>query len=231
MRFSCIVFELDGTLVDTTASMTVALNEILTLQGRRAMDANQVRRLACEGMRTILRRAFILTGAALNDISLGETLESFRKAYQKRLLELTQPSPDLLPTLRRLRDQGAVLAVLTNRHEATTVHVLDHLGLSGHIDYLVAGDMGVLRKPDPAGLLQIMASAHKQPSETVMVGNARSDLLTARNGGVSYAICSPFAERSHLIAQGADYVLHRLDQVVNMAAGEPSPSPLTPPDS
>ena len=92
MRYSCVVFEFDGTLVDTTASMTVSLNEVLAVHGRRAIDANQVRRLAPEGMRTVLRRSFIMTGTALNDIALGNTLETFRKAYRARLLELTRPN-------------------------------------------------------------------------------------------------------------------------------------------
>ncbi len=224
MRYSCVVFEFDGTLVDTTASMTVSLNEVLALHGRRAIDANQVRRIAPEGMRTVLRRSFVMTGTALNDIALGETLETFREAYRARLFELTRPAPDLVPTLRRLRDRGVVLSILTNRHEQTTVRLMEHFGLTSFFDFLVAGDMGVARKPDPAGLNQIMESAGASTEQTVLVGNARSDLLTARNGDVSYATCSPFAERSHLIAQGADFVLHRLDQVIHLAVGEESTS-------
>ncbi len=229
MRYSCVVFEFDGTLVDTTASMTVSLNEVLAVHGRRAIDANQVRRLAPEGMRTVLRRSFIMTGTALNDIALGNTLETFRKAYRARLLELTRPSPDLLPTLRRLRAHDVTLAVLTNRHEATTVRIMEHFGVTALVDYLVAGDMGVARKPDPAGLLQIMASAEVDPGHTLLVGNARSDLLTARNGSVSYATCSPFAERNQLMAQGADFVLHRLDQLVNLVIGDNTTTPVGPP--
>ena len=220
MRYSCVVFELDGTLVDTTACMTVSLNHVLAANGRRALDAAHVRRLAPEGMRTVLRRSFVTTGEALCDVALAEALEAFRAGYMERLLELTRPGPDLLSTLRRLRERGVSLNVLTNRHEQTVMRLTDHFGLTGLLDFLVAGDMGVARKPDPAGLQHIMASAGAEPGQTVLVGNARDDLLTARNGGVSYAICSPFAERSHLIAQGADYVLHRLDQLVHLVTGD-----------
>ena len=225
MRYSCVVFELDGTLVDTTACMTVSLNEVLAAHDRRAVDAAQVRKLAPEGMRTVLRRSFVATGPALNDARLGAALERFRASYQGRLLELTRPGPDLLPTLRRLRERGVSLNVLTNRHEQTAMRLVEHFELTQHLDFLVAGDMGVERKPDPAGLQQIMASAGVDPSQTVLIGNARNDLLTARNGGVSYAICSPFAERSHLIAQGADYVLHRLEQVANLVTGDERDQP------
>lgn len=220
MRYSCVVFELDGTLVDTTACMTVALNEVLVANGRRVVDAAHVRRLAPEGMRTVLRRSFVTTGEALGDVALAEALVQFRAAYMDRLLELTRPGPDLMLTMRRLRERGVSLNVLTNRHEQTALRLVDHFGLTPHLDFLLAGDMGVARKPDPVGLQQIMDSAGARPEQTVLVGNARNDLLTARNSGVSYAICSPFAERSHLIAQGADYVLHRLDQLVPLVTGD-----------
>lgn len=221
MQFSCIVFDLDGTLVDTSASLTIALNEVLEHLGRRSLDSLQVRKMGAEGLRTLLRRAINLTGPALDDVALSEALALFRDGYDRHLLELSRPCPSMLQMARELSDEGATLGVLTNKHERTALKLLEHFGMCERLDYLVAGDMGVARKPDPAGLLQIMELAGATADKTLFVGDDRIDLLTARNAGVKYAVCSPFADRSRLFAQGADYVLYGLDQVVQLARGEP----------
>ncbi len=214
MRFSHIVFDLDGTLVDTTASQTVALNEVLSQRDRDTLDARVVRRIAGSGLRAMLREAFHLTGAPLKDAELNTALAQLRQLHRRRLLELTLPAPGLERSIRELREGGVSLSVLTNKQQDSAVELLDHFALTDYIDFLIAGDMGYARKPDPEGLLSLIHSVGSAESNTLVCGSMRIDLQTARNANVRCAACCPFIDPVEVISLGADYMLHELGQLL-----------------
>lgn len=219
MRFSHVVLDLDGTLVDTTASQTVALNEVLCARGRKVLDAKAVRLIAGHGLRAMVREAFHLTGDALQDDELTNALTQMRVAYKSHLLELTLVAPGLDRALRELRGSGVHLTVLSNKPQETAIALLDHAGVTGHIAYLVAGDMGYDRKPDPAGLHELMRAVGVEPAHTLMCGSMRLDMQTARNGAVKCAACSPFIDPGLLLGLGADYLLHEVAQLIPLCTG------------
>lgn len=216
MRFSCIVFDLNGTLVDTSASLTVAANELLARHNLPTVESEQVRRLDCQDPRSLLRSVFALAGSAMSDAELTEQLDHFELLYDNHLLELTRPCPDARRVMQTLHERQVKLSVLTNKPQQSAVKTLDHFGLTRYLDYLVSGDMGLRQKPDPAGLLEIMEKSQVEADRTLMVGNRRFHLLAARNAGVKSACCMTFTDRVTALAMGTDYVLNDLDQLIDL---------------
>ncbi len=219
MRFSHVVLDLDGTLVDTTASQTVALNEVLSGHQRDNLDATTVRRIAGSGLRAMLREALHLTGDPLTDAEISACLTKLRQLYARHLLKLTIAAPGLARTMRELHEAGVALSVLTNKPQNTAIELLDHVNITDSVAFLVAGDMGYARKPDPSGLLELMRSVQSDPGNTLLCGSMRIDLQTARNAGVRCAACCPFIDPVEVISLGADYMLHDLEQLHPLALG------------
>ncbi len=216
MRFSCIVFDLDGTVVDTSASLTVASNELLASHGLPHVESEQIRKLDRQDPRSLLRSVFGLADSALSDAEVTEQLEHFEQLYDSHLLELTRPCPDARRVMQTLSERQVKLSVLTNKPQQSALKILEHFGLARYLDYLVSGDMGLAQKPDPAGLLEIMEKSKVGVDKTLMVGNRRFHLLAARNAGVQSACCMTFTDRVTALAMGTDYVLTDLDQLVDL---------------
>jgi phosphoglycolate phosphatase len=216
MRFSCIVFDLDSTMVDTSASLTVACNELLASRGLPTVESEQIRKLDRQDPRSLLRSVFGLAGSALSDAELTEQLERFEQLYDSHLLELTRPCPDARRVMQTLSERQVKLSVLTNKPRQSALKILEHFSLARYLDYLVSGDMGLAQKPDPAGLLEIMEKSKVEADKTLMVGNRRFHLLAARNAGVKSACCMTFTDRVTALAMGTDYVLTDLEQLVDL---------------
>ena len=219
MHFHHVALDLDGTMVDTTASQTVALNEVLSAYDRSPLPAQKVRQIAVHGLRAMLREAFYLTGDTLTDHDLSIALDQLREGYNAHLLELTVAAPGLDRALRELNEVGVACTVLSNKPQDTVMRLLDHVEATEYIAYLVSGDMGYARKPDPGGLAELMRSTDTSLADTLMCGSMRIDMQTARNAGVQCAACSPFVDPGEMLALGADYMLHELSQLVALCTG------------
>lgn len=220
MRYRAIVLDLDGTLVDTTRALTRGLNETLGTLGRSSISETQVRRHRDHGLRALLRAACHLTGRALSDAELNETLIGFRERYDHWLLELSTLNDGVVPALAALKERGARQSVLTNKPSSPALRLIAAYGLEPYLDYVVAGDMELPHKPDPAGLLELLEEMDVPTSEAVFVGSSRVDLLTARNAEIAGALCNPTVPSARLLAMGADYVLNDVGQLIALATGQ-----------
>jgi phosphoglycolate phosphatase len=190
-----IVFDLDGTLVDSHRDIANAANALVEeLGGERLSDAAIVAMVG-EGAALLVRRA--LAAAGLDPETEG-ALDRFLALYDVRLLEYTAPYEGTVEVLERLGEQTR-LSVLTNKPQKPTERILKGLGLQHYFDEAIGGDTPFGRKPDPAGLLHLAAVAGVAPDRTLMVGDSPIDLQTARNAGtriclVRYGFGYRFAE-------------------------------------
>ena len=167
----------------------------------------------------MLREAFHLTGEAINDVVLSDQLDQLRPRYDAHMLELTVLAPGLERAMRDLQLHGVHLSVLSNKPRYAAVALLDHAGIADCVGFLVAGDMGYPRKPDPQGLRSLMESVGSTIDDTLLCGSMRIDLKTARNALVPCAACSPFVDPTEVLALGADYMLHEIGQLVPLCTG------------
>ena len=176
---SFLVFDLDGTLVDSSVDLANAVNALLAELGRPPLPKRTIIDMVGEGANVLVRRA--LTAASL-DPDTPAALERFLAHYDPHLLDHTRPYPGIVDVLDTLAERVA-MAVLTNKPARATHLMLDGLGLQKYFRGIIGGDTSLGRKPAPAGLLHLAADAGVQPARVLMVGDSAVDLATARNAG------------------------------------------------
>jgi phosphoglycolate phosphatase len=174
-----IVFDLDGTLVDSHRDIANAANALVEeLGGTRLPDAAIVAMVG-EGAALLVRRALAAAGI---DPETPGALDRFLVLYDARLLEHTQPYDGTLDVLAHFSDR-IPMSVLTNKPQRPTERILDELQLRGYFGEVIGGDTPLGRKPDPAGLLHLVQATGVPAEQTLMIGDSPVDLLTARNAG------------------------------------------------
>jgi phosphoglycolate phosphatase len=213
--------DLNGTLVDTLADLTDALNATLHAHGRSALDAADVRQWSGEGLRSLLRSAFQATGPHLSDPELNDCVHRFRDVYADHLGRRAQLYPGVDAALQSLTGHGVRMSILTNKPELPSLKLVEQMGIRDHFDYLVAGDGDIPRKPDPTGLDDILQQLGNPPRlHVLLVGSSRIDLETARNAGVAVALVDHEPTTWSVRGMGADYVLGHFGQLTALVLGE-----------
>ena len=177
--FSLVVFDLDGTLVDSSVDLANAVNALLRDLGVAPVPVSDVTAMVGEGAAVLVRRALAARGL---DPETPDALDRFLAHYDPHLLDNTRPYPGMVETLQEL--SGRVrLAVLTNKPARATELMLAGLELRQYFFEAIGGDTRWGRKPAPAGLLHLCESAGVGPGSTLLVGDSAVDLATARNAG------------------------------------------------
>jgi phosphoglycolate phosphatase len=174
--FQLIVFDLDGTLIDSRRDLADATNALLVESGGTPLAEDRIGRMVGDGAATLVTRAFEAAGLERPPDALARFLE----IYDAHLVDHTRPYPGI-PSVLEALGARASLAVLTNKPFASTRRVLAALDLAKHFDEdaVVGGDGPLPRKPDPAGLRHLMARVGATPASTLVVGDSVIDVRTA----------------------------------------------------
>jgi phosphoglycolate phosphatase len=173
-----VVFDLDGTLIDSRRDLTDSANALVVERGGQPIDGDAVARMVGDGAVMLVRRALAAAALPFDD----EAVTRFLEIYGERLLRTTQAYPGMQAALADISGD-AVVAVLTNKPLAPAQVLLDALGLSPFIATTIGGDGPHPRKPDPASLRHLMALHGADGGSTVLVGDTRIDFETAHNAG------------------------------------------------
>ena len=184
MTIRLLVFDLDGTLVDSARDLAAAVNETLARlgSGMPPLPLDTVRAFVGNGAGQLVARSLAETGLA---VSRDEALAVFLDCYRTRLLDTTRPYPGVVEGLDRLR--GRTLAVLSNKPGDMSRRILTELGLASRFARVRGGGDFPERKPDPGGLLGLLRELGASRAESLMVGDSPIDVRTARNAGVRVA--------------------------------------------
>lgn len=200
-----LLFDLDGTLVDSLPDLTEALNRTLAGAGLAPLSVAEASGLVGDGAAAMLARGFALRDRAAD----AQRLEQFLAHYALCLTDKTRPFAQVPETLKQLRNEGWRLAVATNKPESLAKRLLQNLGLDRHFDHVAGGDSYPRRKPDPLPLLESLKILGCDQGRSVMVGDSRNDLLAARAAGLPVILVS-FGYTSVPAAElGADKVIER----------------------
>jgi phosphoglycolate phosphatase len=179
-----LIFDLDGTLIDSAPDIAGAMNALLAELDQPALSLEQVRRLVGDGAPTLLARALTEAGARFAPESYDTLLDRYRALYLARATEKTKVYPGVPETLARLREAGYRMVVCTNKIQRPTLAILDTLDLAGYFDGVAGGDVVPARKPDPAHLLAGLKLVGSAPEEAVMIGDGINDVAAARAAGI-----------------------------------------------
>ena len=184
MSASLVVFDLDGTLIDTAHDLVASLNHTIGLEGLAPVGYDDLTYLVGHGGLVMIKRAFALRGREISDEDLQRMLGVFVEHYSKDMPGVSVPYPGLLDAMDRLSGAGYRLAVCTNKLEGLARRLLDGLGLTARFSAITGGDTFAVRKPDAEHLLGTIRLAEADPKRTVMIGDSLNDMLVARNADV-----------------------------------------------
>jgi phosphoglycolate phosphatase len=179
---SVLVFDLDGTLVDSRRDIAESANELLASLDAPPLDPDEVVRMVGEGARVLVSRV-LAAGGARED--LDAAFAQFSAIYDRRLADHTRPYPGVVAGLERLAGRFT-LAVLTNKPQHHTDRLLEALDLRRYFVQALGGDTALGRKPDPAGLTSLVAAAGAVPAAALLLGDSWVDAETARRAGTRF---------------------------------------------
>lgn len=208
--FDLIGFDLDGTLVDTSADLAAALNHALAHIDRGPLPVADVQKMVGRGARVMLTRALTVTGDATPEVidRLFPILIDYHAAH---IVVDSRPYPGVVDALETLSAQGYRLAVCTNKLEHLARLVLDALDLTRHFDVIVGGDTTPKLKPDPLPLLAMIERAGG--GRTLFVGDSDNDIDAAKAAGVPSVVVSFGYVPGDPAALGADAMIRHYDEL------------------
>jgi len=218
LQDATIVFDLDGTLVDTAPDLTNALNHVLTRRGHDAVSREIVRASVGHGARIMIEEALCRLGA---EDDIEQMLAEFLVHYEANIAAESRAYPGAERSLDWLASKDAKLAVCTNKREHLSRKLLQSLKLAGYFQAIAGRDTFSVSKPNPAHLIGTIALAGGRPDRAVMVGDSHVDYLTARSAGlpivmVSFGYGPPLPEGAHADCVVDDFseLDARLDRLV-----------------
>jgi len=181
-----ILFDLDGTLVDSVGDIADAANEMLAQIGLPSCPDADIRNFVGNGVRLLVDRAMMrnIAGGA-PDEQINAAMEIFKVIYSRSCVARTTLMPRARETLESLAAEGVILSVITNKPENPTRQILDHFKLSSLIASIIGGDTLAVRKPDPTVVRESFLRAMlDQSSPAWFVGDSHTDVLTAKSAGM-----------------------------------------------
>jgi phosphoglycolate phosphatase len=216
MSYQCLLFDLDGTLVDSRADLISSVNLMLAELGRKPLPDTRVLKFVGEGARLLVERALRADhNGAPTSCDIDHALEVFRRHYRARLLDQTRVYPEVKQTLARLNHIPK--AVVTNKSYEFTIPLLEGIGLSSYFKVVIGGDCLPERKPSPLMLFEAARRCGAQASECLMVGDSRVDVEAGMAANMKTCGYVPgFRGRTELVEAGVDYVIERFGELCTL---------------
>ncbi len=213
---TAIVWDLDGTLVDSAPDLASALNTVLNKRGFFTLSITEVRAMIGNGVPKLVERGFNAVGVRPDAAQLEELLAMFGKEYKACATDNTRPYPGVVEALQEIHSMNIPMGVCTNKPEAFTRQILEGLGLSGYFNSVVGGDSTSERKPDPEPVLACLRGLVSEPALSLMIGDSVHDVHAAHAAGVVIGVV-PWGYRSAPVEDlGADFVLHDLSALAGL---------------
>ena len=211
----CLIFDLDGTLVDSLPGIAASLNRSLTAHGLPGHSDAAIRSFVGDGLKTLVQRAAPAADPAL----LASLIALFKKDYELSWSQGTRIYPGIHQMLEELQQDGYHLGVLSNKTHDFTVAMVRAVFPRIHFARVLGQQDGTRHKPHPDGALQIAATLGTAPATCVIIGDSSIDLETAANAGMqAIAVSWGYHDRARLLAAGATRILDHPAELPDMLA-------------
>ncbi|MCV6587959.1 MAG: phosphoglycolate phosphatase [Marinobacterium sp.] len=214
-----VLFDLDGTLIDSVPDLGHAVDRMLQRMGLVPVGETAVRQWVGNGAQMLVKRALVrhlnTEGAVLNPAVFDHAYQLFLEFYRQKTAERSVLYPGVSECLLQLQAEGVKMAVVTNKPMQFTTPMLDGFGLSGYFDCILGGDSLAVKKPDPQPLQHAMKVLGSTPQTTLMVGDSVNDLQAARAAGCP-VICVPYGYNhgNNIADSKPDMMVEQLDHML-----------------
>ena len=207
---TAIVWDLDGTLVDSAPDLATALNTVLDMRGFFTLPVTQVRTMIGNGVPKLVERGFNAVGMRPDPAQLDELVTIFVREYRTCATDNTRPYPGVVEALQEIHSMNMPMGVCTNKPESFTWQILEGLGLSSFFSSVIGGDSTRTKKPDPEPVLACLRGLVSEPASSLMIGDSEHDVHAAHAAGVTVGVV-PWGYRTAPVEElGADFVVHDL---------------------
>jgi phosphoglycolate phosphatase len=214
-RPRAVLFDFDGTLIDSAPDIHAATNLLLARQGLGPLTLAQVKSMIGHGVRKLVERAYAACGRPLDDAELDAEFATMMEIYFSHLTVLTRLMPGAREAVDALRADGVALALVTNKPQRFSEAILDHFGLLDAFGAVIGGDAGYVKKPAPDMLLAALERLGVAAGEAAMIGDSGADVESARAAGLPVVIVEGGYTTVPAAELGADAVVASLDEVVS----------------
>lgn len=210
-RYSAVVFDLDGTLVDSYDALTDAVNHCLAHFHRPALSRGQIRDYVGEGVEVLLSRCFSPEPVP------ADAGRVFEERYDEVCCDQSRILAEVSQTIAALATGGIRMGVCTNKPTSFSRKILEHLGVAGQFESIVGPDLAGARKPDARHVEYVLETLHAEPSNALFVGDMPIDVHAARNAGLDVAvIATGSASAESLQRESPDFFLKRFSELVEI---------------
>lgn len=215
-RYDAVIFDLDGTLIDSWEALHDAVNEALRSADHRPVSKAEVVTSVGDGIETLLERC-------MGRRPTSDVLDAFIARYDQVCCEKSRTLDGVESTLLALSSGGVAMAVCTNKPTGFSRKIVDALGLGGYFEHVVGPDLAGFRKPDPRHVMVTVERAGADAARSLFVGDMPVDIEAASAAGLHVAAIPTGSVASEvLLSCGSDYMLERFDDLVGIVFGEKS---------
>ncbi len=208
-----LIFDLDGTLIDSAPDIARALDRLLAELGRPPLALATVRRLVGDGAPDLVRKALAISGANVEPSAVPPLFERYRGFYLETATHSTRPYPGVVETLVSLRDTGHRMAVCTNKLQRPTLQILEGLDLAKFFEAVVGGDQVPARKPDPRHLMTAVTLLGGSADSSVMIGDGINDAGAAKAAGIPLLVLDSGYGEVAARDLGGDLILESFSEI------------------
>jgi len=207
---AAIIWDLDGTLIDSAADLAQALNTLLREHGYAGLDEDHVRTMIGDGIQKLIERGFRAAGAAMRGTQLQDVMPRFMLTYSLCATNNTRLYPGARSVLQHFSDAGVRQGICTNKPESITKQILSSFSIASYFDVVVGGDTMAAKKPDPLPLRSCLEALNVMPRESMMIGDSATDVATAQAMNMPVGIVSYGYARRAARTLGADFLIDKL---------------------
>jgi phosphoglycolate phosphatase len=215
-KIRALLFDLDGTLIDSEEDIAASANRLRASQGLQPLPRDVIGSFVGEGIEALVRK---LMGPAF-EAKIPALVEEFRRDYHEHCAEHTRLYPGVEPTLQALAKAGYKMAVVTNKPERISLRILELLGAGGHFGCVIGGNSCKSKKPDPEPLFEACRRLGVEIGAACMIGDSRVDIEAGRNAGIpALGILGGIGDEALMRAAGPSLVLEDFSGLQSVFGG------------
>ncbi|MGH1480521.1 MAG: phosphoglycolate phosphatase [Geminicoccales bacterium] len=223
--FDAVVFDLDGTLVDTAPDILAYLNDMLAELGRPGLEPGSIHSLIGDGVKSLLLRGLEASGGVPDNLDIESLFQRYLARYTEEPVKLSRPYDGVIEVLETLQADGVQLGVCTNKPQEPTDRLLSRLGLDHYFKSVIGSDTLPVKKPDPGHLLAVLDRLNVSPERAAMIGDSATDQKTASAAGTTCILVSFGYTPIPACDLGVDHVIdHFADLIPVLQSLKPTPA-------